>query len=260
VTADLELTRAGRVVVRIAGWQDWRFETDERLWDVIRYPERNLLAEPIEGPLVVVDGSALSGRTREYLSRRFLSADEIAELGRQPRARQTDWLYGRIAAKDAVRRLLFDRGRREVFPIEIAVRSDDEGRPLVSSRFGEDVRVSIAHKDGLAVSVAAIGEDPGVDIEAIAPRRADFEAVAFSPSELDLLPEGDRDEWLTRRDEWLTRLWAAKEAAAKARGTGFARLPRDYAATAVDGERISVLNRLVETRRRGDTIIAWTPA
>jgi phosphopantetheinyl transferase len=253
VTADLELVQAGRVVVRIAGWQDWRFETDDRLWDVIRYPERNLLAEPIEGGCVVVDGTALSGRTREYLSRRFLSAAELGELGRQARARQADWLYGRIAAKDAVRRLLFDRGRPEIFPIEISVRSDGDGRPLVSGLVDGKIRVSIAHKNGVAVALAAVDGEPGVDIEEIASREEGFERLAFSPAELELLPSGDRDEWLTR-------LWTAKEAAAKASGTGFAGFPRDLLATAIDGERIIIENRLIETRRRGATIIAWTPA
>jgi phosphopantetheinyl transferase len=135
--------------------------------------------------------------------------------------------------------------------VEIAIASDDRGRPLVSSRLADDVRVSIAHKDGVAVAIAALGGDPGIDIETIGAHDDGFEGLAFGEDELALLPPRDRDEWLTR-------LWCAKEAAVKARGTGFEGLPRRIAATAIDGERFVVEGRLVETRRDGVTIIAWT--
>src|SRR5439155_2108582 len=46
VVADLELARGGRLWARIEGWEDRRFETDARLWTVLREPEKHLLAEP----------------------------------------------------------------------------------------------------------------------------------------------------------------------------------------------------------------------
>ena len=82
-------------------------------------------------------------------------------------------------------------------------------------------------------------------------RSEGFAAFGFAVDELRLLPEGDRDEWLTR-------FWSAKEAVGKARGTGLAGNPKGLAVTAVDGERIEVHGRWVHTRRQDRTIIAWT--
>jgi len=59
-------------------------------------------------------------------------------------------------------------------------------------------------------------------------------------------------------DEWRTRLWAAKEAAGKAAGTGMQGDPRKLVLTEVDGERMRIGERWIATRRDGDFAIAWT--
>jgi len=76
-------------------------------------------------------------------------------------------------------------------------------------------------------------------------------AFAFGPDELALLPPGDRDEWLTR-------FWCAKEAVGKARGTGLAGNPKGLRIEAVEADRILVEGAWVETRRRGQHVVAWT--
>ncbi len=40
--ADIELRCDGRVWARIEDWNDKRFETDDVIWPVLRYPEQNL--------------------------------------------------------------------------------------------------------------------------------------------------------------------------------------------------------------------------
>ncbi len=250
---DIELVlSSGALFARATGWQDFRFQTDDVLFTVTREPSRNLLARPYPEGFVLLDldGYGLS-RTVEFLSSRFLDHDEQAEMALVPAGRRTEWLGGRIAAKDAVRRTLFELGNQDVFPIEVQIRNDPSGRPTASSRLAEDIRVSIAHKDGVAVALAAIGRDPGIDLETIEPRDDGFVRLSFAPEELELLPDGDRDEWLTR-------LWAAKEAAAKAEGTGIQGLPREITASAVDGERFDIGGHPIETRRLGDRIVAWT--
>ena len=252
---DIELLLAsGALFARATGWQDFRFETDEVSWALRCDPARSLLAQPRPEGFVLLDldGHGLS-RTEEYLLWRFLGRDERAEMALMPAGRRTEWLRGRIAVKDAVRRLLFELGHPEVFPIEIRIGADASGRPTASSRFAEDIRVSIAHKDGVAVALATIGRDTGIDLETIQPRDDAFVRLSFAPQELELLPDGDRDEWLTR-------LWAAKEAAAKAAGTGIRGLPREIMASAVEGERFEIDGSLIETRRLGDRIVAWTVA
>src|SRR5262249_46617984 len=126
---------------------------------------------------------------------------------------------------------------------------DASGRPRATVAGAGDVRVSIAHKGEIAVALAALGRDPGIDVEAIEPRDAAFVETAFSPEELALCD---------RSDEWLARLWAAKEAAGKARGTGLGGNPRKVRITDRTGERLLVEGSWVDTRREGGHVVAWT--
>ena len=186
----------------------------------------------------------------DYLERRYLSARERDELGEGPRRRRR--LLGRIAAKDAVRRLAWQRGAGPLYPVEVEIRSDEAGRPEVHAPWADDLRVSIAHAEGIAVALARAGSAPGVDVEPVAARGDGFAGIAFAPAEQALVPAGGD------RDEWLTRLWCAKEAAGKARGTGLGGSPRALTVEEVDGERVRVDGAWVRTRRDGDTIVAWT--
>lgn len=252
VRADLEVCEGGRVHARIEGWEDWRFQTGGGMFEVMREPGTVLLARPEPEGFVVVTDPGWSSAAMEFLTRRFLNRHEIAAAGGVREAqRRSEWLLGRIAAKDALRHLLFAAGNGPLFPAEITIDSDAAGRPTARGPWARDLRVSIAHKRGMAVAMVAEGADPGIDLEKIEPRGNDFIALALGPGELALLPHADRDEWLTR-------FWAAKEAAGKARGTGLDGHPKRIVIDTVDGERLRVDGCWVETRRRGEHVIAWT--
>jgi phosphopantetheinyl transferase len=252
VVADLVLGHGGRAWCRIEGWEDLRWDTDARLWPVVRFPEHNLLAEPRPGGWCWFADGYRAARTREQLARRFLGERERREYeARSPRT-QRSWLSGRIAAKDAVRDLLWRNGHGPLFPVEIQIASDAQGRPVVSCG-GADVRVSIAHRGDVAVALAAFAGDPGIDVETIEGRSDGFAAHAFTEDDLAGLGPGERDEWRTR-------LWTAKEAAGKARGTGLRGDPRRLRVTGRDGERLLVDGLWVETRREGRHVVAWTVA
>ncbi|MFN8012169.1 MAG: beta-ketoacyl synthase N-terminal-like domain-containing protein [Holophagaceae bacterium] len=251
VRADLDLVRGGRLWARITGWEDWRFFTGGPIFDVMRQPGRYLLAAADPEGFTVLEDPGWTTATLEFLMRRFFSFAELEAMGGLKQAqRRADWMYGRIAAKDAVRRSLFQAGAGEVFPLEIGIVSEASGRPRVTGR-GEGLRVSIAHKPGIAVALAVEDGDPGIDVEEVAPRGDGFAALAFTPEELALLPRGDRDEWLTR-------FWCAKEAVGKARGTGLGGDPRSLRVEAVEAEAIMVSGSRVQTRRRGSRVVAWT--
>jgi phosphopantetheinyl transferase len=252
VRADLELLHEGRLYARISNWEDWRFETGGGIYAVMRKPARNLLATVDPAGFAVVTDPGWRTATLEYLARRFLTNSEIEAADGMRRAlRQRDWVIGRIAAKDAVRHHLMQHGSGPVFPAEIAIAADAAGRPRVAGAWAGDLRVSIAHKDGIACAIVADGRDPGIDIEKIESRGEGFAGMAFGPDEMLRLPPADRDEWTTR-------LWAAKEAAGKANGTGLAGNPKGLTLAALDGERMLIDGRWIETRRDGDYIIAWT--
>ena len=250
-TADHELVVDGRVWCQIDAWEDRRFDSDEPLWRVLQYPERHALAEVSADGYAVVTEHWRTVASRELVMRRYLGAaerahhDAIAARGRRA------WLLGRIALKDAVRCHRWAAGAGPLFPVEVAVDNDDAGRPRVRAPGGPDLAVSVAHKDDLAVAlVGAAGTTPGIDVEHIEARPPSFAAVAATPPEHALAPDADTDAWLTR-------LWAAKEAVAKARGTGLTD-PHRVPCTAVDGDRLIVDGVVVTTRRHGDHIVAWT--
>ena len=250
VTGDLELSVDGRVVTRIWGWQDWRFQTDERLWQVMRRPESNLLSTRTRDGYFTYALDERSARSHDYLTRRYLNARERAVIDGLPEARRSEWLSGRIAAKDAVRQLLFAHGHEAVYPAELTILADEQGRPVVETAFEPSPYVSIAHKGARAVALAQLNSAPGIDIEI--PGEVDLQALTrlFAPAELAAVPAVD--------EEWVTRMWSAREAAGKSRGDGLAGTGRHLSVEAIDGQRVRVAGQWIETRHEGGVVVAWT--
>ncbi|MGN6692901.1 MAG: 4'-phosphopantetheinyl transferase superfamily protein, partial [Aquihabitans sp.] len=260
VRADLELTVDGVVWCRIEGWEDRRFQSDDRLFTLLRKPHDRTLAEPQDGGWVLVTEGWPDSASRDVVMRRFLGVGERSDYdARNPNVQRT-WLLGRIAAKDAVRDLLWRTGTEgRIFPVEVQVANDADGAPLATAPDGSDVRVSIAHTLGLGVAIAAHGVPVGIDIERIEDRPDSFELAALSKKErarFEELPDIDRQ---SVRDVELTRWWAAKEAAAKAAGTGMQGRPKDWKVVEVDGDRLRIGDRWFGTARLGtDHVVAWT--
>lgn len=173
--------------------------------------------------------------------RRYLSAAERADyLRRNPRAAR-QWLLGRIAVKDAVRQWLWDSGAGPVYPIEITVDNDASGRPRVVGPFDEPPEVSLAHTGSLAAALVGHPGTPsgvGIDIERIEDRDARTVAAILTDAERALIdglcPSGPS------RPAWVTRFWAAKEAVAKAAGTGLGGRPHRFAIEQIAGDRLLV--------------------
>jgi acyl transferase domain-containing protein/phosphopantetheinyl transferase len=255
VRARIELVADGRVWCRLEGWEDRRRPNEPWMWPVIQWPERNTLARPLEG----APGCARLQRafadtiTRDYFARRYLTAREWRGYRELPERRKEDWLAGRVAAKDAVRRHLWNRGAGPLWPIEVEIETGADGGPVVVAPAGLDLRVSISHKGGHAIAMVAEGADPGVDMETIEPRPPELDRSAFTQRERDWLsgrPEAERDAWRAR-------LWAAKEAAAKRRRTGLGD-PRRMEAESMDEDGIDVAGTRIATRIEDGYAIAWT--
>ena len=242
VRANLELVVDGRVWARIDDWEDRRFDSDDPVWDVLMYPENNVLAIAQPEGYVVVTEHWRGAASRELMMRRYLGERERADhdqLG--PRSRR-GWLLGRVALKDAVRLLRWREGKSPIWPVEIEVRNDASGRPIVNG-----FQASLAHKDDIAVAILDAERAVGIDIERIEPRAEGFINVAYTAAELAL----------GSGDVHLARLWAAKEAVGKARGTGVTD-PKKLAVRAIDGDRVMIDDAVVDTRVDGNYIVAWT--
>ena len=288
VTADAEILRPdGRVWMRLTDWDDWRFYWPPRYRDAFRLPEHILLGEPLDLPgveprevvAVWLEPPADMGRPvwRDVLEQCQLSPDERSGPLRPDghEGRRTLRLWGRMAAKEAARRLWLGDGGPPVFSADLSILPDPHGRPVLRSRRepGRDdmPAVSIAHTEGVAVAIASRDPDArvGIDVEKVVGRTSTFEAVAFSARERALLDLRGGD-----RAEWIARLWCAKEAAAKATGLALIAGPSSVEATSADEKGTIVVSLgpelaarcpdpgpgpiSVRTERKGDYVWAWT--
>jgi phosphopantetheinyl transferase len=146
-----------------------------------------------------------------------------------PVKRRRDWLMGRIAAKEAVRAWVLARDGIALLPADIQISSGAEGQPFadILSYDGLSVPfISIAHSNGAAVAAAADR-----------PVGADFEYLAsVDPA---LLAEGgfslEERAAFGSSPEALLSGWCAKEAAAKAAGTGLTGRPKTFVVTPAAG-------------------------
>ncbi|MEU3727073.1 4'-phosphopantetheinyl transferase superfamily protein [Streptomyces sp. NPDC031705] len=268
VRGDIELRRPdGTVWARIEGWTYRRFGADERVWPMKFTPEVCGIGEPQPGGWCLARRRWSDPASQELVMRRYLGAAERAAYERlSPRAR-APWLLGRIAAKDALRQLLWDGGAGPVFPAEVPVGNDPAGRPQARGPLAAGFRLTIAHKDRIAVALAHRTRAVGIDVEPVTGDPDALARIALAPGELALAEAlaGTRGTGLPAA---LTALWCAKEAAAKAEGSGLGGRPRDWRVTgdpdgagllvrSPDGHPYAVRTTLADTSTP-DHVVAWT--
>lgn len=134
--------------------------------------------------------------------------------------RRREWLAGRVAAKELVRRrhrLGMSALRR--IAIEAPQEGPNKGKPFyrIDDALGP-FDLSISHSGDVAIAAlaAAEGERIGIDVEQIAPREESFEELALSRRERDAIAHLRGEA----RSLAVTERWVLKEALAKALGTG----------------------------------------
>ncbi|WP_327223561.1 polyketide synthase dehydratase domain-containing protein [Streptomyces platensis] len=258
----------GRVWARLEGWTYRRFGADERVWPMKFTPEVCGIGEPRPGGWCLARRRWSDPASQELVMRRYLGAAERARYeGCAPRAR-APWLLGRIAAKDAVRELLWESGAGPVFPAEIRIGTDGHGRPRAEGPLAHGLPLTLAHKDRLAVALAHRSGPVGIDIERVTDDPQALERIALSPAERRLADDlHARAPGHTGRAYWLTALWCAKQAAAKAAGNGLGRRPLEWAVTPAPGGALRVVSpdgrpHLVHLDSVDDLsgrhVVAWT--
>ena len=147
-----------------------------------------------------------------------LSLEERAYWDALPTAeRRSEWLAGRVLAKQLVLNHLLPRTGCSLAQIKVATESS--GAPIIRWPGGHTPSVSISHTRHYAASAVAVAGQVGVDIERVEPRPLDQVRFFVSPEELPLL-----DSFLGGGETALTGLWTLKEAALKAIRVGL-RIP-----------------------------------
>nr|WP_260848574.1 type I polyketide synthase [Streptomyces sp. SLBN-118] len=238
LTADVQIAVGDTVWAEITGWQDRRFDVPgaDRAGG---YPEHRSLSEARPGGWALLFDAWPELASRDLIMRTQLGAAERAAYAAHPPRTRRQWLLGRIAAKDAVRHRLWQNGSGAVFPAEIGIRNDTEGRPYATGVHGRrlpPLQLSLAHRADAAVALVreqreqslGVGVGVGIDIEVIAERAETIRRIALDAQERALLAEVCEATAVSEA-VWFTRFWAAKEAAAKAEGTGLRGSPRQFA-------------------------------
>jgi len=175
------------------------------------------------GRLVCCRLDALPGEPEEVAGRILNESEQQFWQGMHAvDKRRREWLMGRAVAKDAVRVLLERHCGARLAAAEIEIAPDPYGRPRAEGawveRLGVQPSVSISHSFGTAVAMAVLdaGQGVGIDLENVHQRRENFESIAFSGDERDLLSALES----AIRQEWALRMWCAKESVGKALGRG----------------------------------------
>jgi acyl transferase domain-containing protein/phosphopantetheinyl transferase len=269
--ADMQLVVGGHVWAEFSGWRDRRFDSNARIRAVDRLPGRNTLSDLRPGGWTEVHEHWPDLATRELIMRNQLGGIERKQYDRHPPRGKRQWLLGRIAVKDAVRRWLWDSGAGDIYPAEIQVHNDKAGRPYLTGVHGRklpELAVSIAHRAETGVAIVRPGPC-GIDIEEIAERPDSTYAAACGADELALLAERAAATG-ERKAVWFARFWTAKEAVAKLLGTGLRGAPEKFEVISAEPDRLTVRvggrDHLVPCRKIGNPpgltareyIVAWT--
>ena len=257
IRSDFEVTTAdGSVRIRAVNWEDRRFDLPDQFYAYRLNPKEVIASRLVPDALAPGDAHDRSQVCLLALPDGFLEADAgiwreglahvaLSRAERKtwqnlqgPERRRTEWLLGRVAAKDAVRCWLQKHHAIAVFPADIEITTGPHGEPGASGWWANRTgapRISLAHTAGVAAAIAT-GADQcvgvGIDIEARRRLGSGFERIAFPGLDWARLVPDETEP----SPEWLLRLWCAKEAVGKAFGQGLAGNPANFRIVRVDRE------------------------
>jgi len=149
-------------------------------------------------------------------------------------ARRAEWLFGRAAAKEAVRRHLQRYRQSRWTSADIQIWADDSGKPHPIGPWTEllketKIDISIAHTSKLIAAAAITNARIGIDIETLGRDLSeDFTNGVFTPDEMELAAQTGEGP------AGMLKFWCAKEAISKALGTGIRYSPRDLHIVSAD--------------------------
>jgi phosphopantetheine--protein transferase-like protein len=249
----------GKMVMSVSGWEELTERVPAEYRDLVLQPAMSFLSEPLQpamlGEVATDVASAfvtdlpypIFERNEELwlktLSHIILGAAERREFAEMTgsTSRRTEWLFGRVAAKEAVRRFLSEFYQARWSDADIQIWPDDSGKPHALGAWSDtlpaSLDIAIAHTAQFVVAVAAANARVGVDVENINRNLSEeFAAGVFTPEELELAAQA------ANASVAVIRFWCAKEAVSKALGTGIRYSPkemvvRDYQA---DSGKITV--------------------
>ncbi|MBE6382473.1 MAG: 4'-phosphopantetheinyl transferase superfamily protein [Lentisphaerae bacterium] len=234
----------GNAIMELFGWEEDTARIPKAYCDLLLQPASTFLSEQLSPAAV---GSPATNFSTAFIcdvpyplfesgealwlkimSKIVLSDRErrrIAEI-KGSVARQTEWLFGRIVAKEAVRRFLRDFYQARWCDADVEIYPNREGKPVpigewrefLSSKFD----IAIAHTSQFVVAVAAANARVGVDVESVARNLSkEFAEGVFNADEIELAAQS------ASPSQTFIRFWCAKEAVSKALGCGIRYPPKE---------------------------------
>ena len=239
----------GKEIMEVSGWEELTERVPVEYRDLVLQPATRFITAPLAADLLGSPATDVASafmcdvpyvlferdeeRWLKILSHVVLDASERRDFAKMPgtTARRTEWLFGRIVAKEAVRRFLKDYYQARWSDADIRIWADASGKPHALGEWNDyqttKLDIAIAHTEQFVVAVVAANARVGVDVESVLRDLSEeFTAGVFTPDEQDLAA-GAADS-----SQALIKFWCAKEAVSKALGTGIRYSPREMRVTA----------------------------
>lgn len=251
----------GKELITFSGWEELTERVPKEYRDLVMQPAVSFLTESLSSEALGSPATDIASafitdvpyqifeRNEELwlriMSRVVLSSAERKDFREKTgsAARRTEWLFGRIAAKEAVRRFLKTYYQARWSDADIQIWPDDAGKPHAIGAWSEflttNLDIAIAHTAQFVIAIASANMRVGVDVESTARDLSEeFTAGVFTPEELELAAHA------LNSSHAIIRFWCAKEAVSKALGTGIRYSPREMIVVDYKPERGTLTMRL----------------
>lgn len=251
----------GSALMTISGWEERVEHVRREYRDLIMQPATSFITTPVTAaqlgnPALDVASAFVTDVPYQVFERddeMWLKTVSHIVLGEKERddfrrmpgsaARRTEWLFGRIAAKEAVRRYLKDYFQARWSYADVTVFADDLGKPYAVGAWMDQLPsrldIAIAHTARFVIALAAANARVGVDVESVERDLSkEFTDGVFTPEELELAAGA------AGTAQTLICFWCAKEAVSKALGTGIRYSPKEMTVAAYDPGRGQLTMRL----------------
>ena len=238
----------GKELMSFLGWEELTERVPSEYRSLIMQPAMSYLTEPLGRELLGEPSTDIASafitdvpyplfeRNEELwlktLSHVILDASERREFAEMAgsASRRTEWLFGRVAAKESVRRFLKDFYQARWSDADIRIWADDSGKPHALGAWNDflttKLDIAIAHTAQFVVALAAANAKVGVDVESVSRDLSEeFAAGVFTPEEQELAAQA------ANASQAIIKFWCAKEAVSKALGTGIRYSPKEMVVT-----------------------------
>ena len=238
----------GKELMALSGWEELTERVPNEYRSLIMQPATSFLTESLDSGLLGEPSTDIASafitdvpypifeRNEELwlktMSHVILDASERREFAEMSgsASRRTEWLFGRVAAKESVRRFLKEFYQARWSDADIRIWADDSGKPHALGAWNDflttKLDIAIAHTAQFVVALAAANAKVGVDVESVSRDLSEeFAAGVFTPEEQELAAQA------ANASQAVIKFWCAKEAVSKALGTGIRYSPKEMVVT-----------------------------